>query len=50
MKGDEDIVQMGKPRTDGKRIAEVKERKRIADDIKRMAKGEQKKKFYDLSF
>ena len=32
MKGDEDIVQRGKPRTDGKRIAEVKERKRIADE------------------
>ena len=32
MKGDEDIVHRGKPRTDGKRIAEVKERKRIADE------------------
>ena len=32
MKGDEDIVQRGKPRTDGKRIAEVKEWKRIADE------------------
>ena len=31
MKGDEDSVQRGKPRTNGKRIAEVKERKRIAD-------------------
>ena len=44
MKGDEDIVQRGKPRTDGKRIAEVRDRKRIADvyqmDGKRRAEGQ----------